>query len=147
MRSDSGAQNIKGIITAGSPCTHGLIAGILQGASAAGYPGNRCPQQLHLEYIQRLSAHVLNPHEHLTFHTEKSRRCCGGNPMLPGTRLRNDFRFSHSFCQQCLPQHIIDLVRTGMIQILPLQIYLCTAQFLAHLPCIIQQRRTVRIFP
>ena len=70
--------------------------------------------------------------------------------MLNGYMEENAFTsvsYTHLDVYKRQPQHIIDLVRTGMIQILPLQIYLCTAQFLAHLPFIIQQRRTVRIFP
>ena len=65
--------------------------------------------------------------------------------MLSRSRLRDDTGLSHLFRQKALPQHIVDLMRTGMIQVLSFQVNLCTAQIFGHLLCVIQKRRPAGI--
>ena len=41
--------------------------------------------------------------------------------MLTGTGLSDESGLAHSFRQKCLPEHIVDLVRAGVIQVFSLQ--------------------------
>ncbi|MNI80109.1 hypothetical protein D3C73_1366090 [compost metagenome] len=48
--------------------------------------------------------------------------------MLTSSGLRNDPLRSHPLGEQNLPQHVVDFVRAGMVQILALQINFGSAQ-------------------
>ena len=61
--------------------------------------------------------------------------------MLAGTRLRDQTGFAHLLCKQRLPETVIDLVRTGVVQVLPLQINLRAAKVLRHFLRVIQAAR------
>ena len=65
--------------------------------------------------------------------------------MLAGACLSNDTGLSHLLCQEHLPQDVVYLVGTRVIEILSLEKYLCPAQVLCHFSRIIQKRRTSRI--
>ena len=79
-----------------------------------------CSQQPHFIYIQCLTLGVLFSHEHLTFHTHEG--CCRGSchTVLSGTGLCDDSGLAHLLCQQHLSQHVIDLMGTGVVEILSL---------------------------
>ena len=50
--------------------------------------------------------------------------------MLPGAGFRDDARFAHALRQHDLPQHGIDLMRAGMVQLITLEIDLRPAELL-----------------
>ena len=50
--------------------------------------------------------------------------------MLPGAGFRDDARFAHALRQHDLPQHRIDLMRAGMVQLITLEIDFRTAELL-----------------
>lgn len=90
-------------------------------------------QQLHTEHVQRLPVGVLFSHEDLALHVHES--CCrgGGDAVLSGAGLGNNSRLAHLLCQQHLSQHVVDLVGTGVVQILPFQVNFRAAQIPGHL--------------
>ena len=90
-------------------------------------------KKFHPVNIELLSLAVALPHEHLAFQPQKRCRCGGCDAMLAGARLCDDPRLSHLPGKQNLPQAVIDLVRPGMVQIFPFQVYLRAAQVLCHL--------------
>ena len=47
--------------------------------------------------------------------------------MLAGTGLGNDPGLAHAFGEKCLSQHIVDLVRAGVVQLITFQIQFCAA--------------------
>ena len=49
--------------------------------------------------------------------------------MLPGAGLGDHAWFAHALGQQCLTDHVVDLVRTGVIQVFTLKVNLCAAHF------------------
>ena len=106
-----------------------------------------CTQQFHPVNIECLANRIFLAHKDLTFQPQQG--CCRSScyTVLSGTGLGNDSCFSHFLGQQCLPQNVIDFMGTGMVQIFSFKIDLCTSKIFRHLFCIIQQRRTVGIFP
>ena len=67
--------------------------------------------------------------------------------MLSGTGLGDDPLLAHFLCQQDLSQHVVNLVRTGVVQILPLQVNLAAAQVFGHPVCIIEHGRSAGVIP
>ena len=65
--------------------------------------------------------------------------------MLTGTGLGNDFLFAHKLGQQCLTNGVVDLVRTGVVQVFTLQINLRTTTMGGQSLGQIQRRRTADI--
>ena len=66
--------------------------------------------------------------------------------MLTGAGLGDETGLAHLLGQQCLPQHVVDLVSAGVVQVLPFQVDLRTAQVTGHLLRIVQQRGATGIF-
>ena len=103
-------------------------------------------EEFHTIDIQRLSVGIFFSHEDFAFHTQEGCCRCGSHTVLSGTCLCDQAGLPHLLCQQCLSQGIIDLMGTGMVQILSLEIDLRAAQILRHFPCIVQQRGAPRVF-
>src|SRR5262245_44232182 len=65
--------------------------------------------------------------------------------MHAGASFGDDARFAHAQSQHDLAQHIVNLVRTGMVQIFPLEVNLCAAAMLGKTLCEVERRRTSNI--
>ena len=102
-------------------------------------------QKAHPIHVQRLTLHILFSHKYFTFHTHHGSCSSCRHPMLTGSCLCDHTGFSHFLCQQHLPQHVINLMCTGMVQILSLQIHFRSAEILCHMCRIVQPGRSSRI--
>lgn len=118
MRAYGRTDDIEGILSALRPGADGFVGCILQGVVAGGYADHFRSQKLHAEYIQRLALDILRSHVYGAFHVEKGCAGCSCHAVLTGSGLRNDTGFSHFLRQQYLTEHVVDLMRTGMVQIL-----------------------------
>ena len=103
-------------------------------------------QKFHTVDIQCLSVGIFFSHEDFAFHPQEGCCRCGSHTVLSGTGLCDQAGLAHLLGKQCLSQGIIDLMGTGMVQILSLEIDLRAAQILRHFPCIVQQRGAPRVF-
>ena len=56
----------------------------------------------------------------------------GGHAMLAGAGLGDDARLAHALGQQHLAQHVVDLVRAGVVQLVALEVDLGAAQLLGQ---------------
>jgi hypothetical protein len=74
-------------------------------------------QHVDPEHVQGLSSYVLCTHVDDTFHSEPSTGRSGGHSVLTRTRLGDDLGLSQSFSEQDLSDSVIDLVRTGVVQV------------------------------
>ena len=102
-------------------------------------------QKLHTINIECLADRILLSHIDLTFQPQKCCCSCSRNTVLSGTGLCNNPCLAHLLCKKRLPQNIVDLMGTGVIQIFSLEIDLGSSQILRHLLRIIKQRRASRI--
>ena len=141
MRPHDGSKHIVRVLHPAGPLTHGLVYGILQYHGATFYVMHLRSQQLHAVYIQLLALAVQLSHKNFTLHVQKSgnrRRC---HPVLSGTGLGDHTGLSHLFGQKDLTEAVIDLVGTGVIQILSFQINFRSTQIGSHFLCFVEQRR------
>ena len=91
-----------------------------------------------------LALHIGSTHKDFTLHIHQGTDGGSCNPMLSGTGFGDDMRFTHLLCHQNLTDGIVNLVRTGMIQILTLQIELASILF-AHSLRKVKRGRTANI--
>ena len=120
MRSHHGTQAVMRVIHAICPLAHRLIHGILQSHRAAGHGMHLRAEKLHAINVQRLTIRILLAHEDLTLHAKQ--RCCRRrrNAVLSRARLRDQSRLPHLLCEKRLTKHVVDLMRSRVIQILTL---------------------------
>jgi len=76
------------------------------------------PQQLHAEHVQALALDVDRTHVDKAFEPEQCRRSGGGDTVLTGARLGDEAALAHALGQQRLADDVIELVRSGMRQVL-----------------------------
>ena len=114
------------------PLPHRGTDGVLQRPRSRGDGDDLRPQQTHAVDVQRLALRVLLAHENDAFHPHEGRRRRRGHAVLSSAGFRNQPRLPHAPGQQRLPQYVVDLVRTRMVEVLALQIDFCAAQFARH---------------
>ena len=78
-------------------------------------------EELHTPDVRRLPANVFFAHEHFTRQPEERAGRGGGDAVLPGPRLGDDSRLPHLPGEEDLPERVVDLVRAGVTEVLPLQ--------------------------
>jgi len=66
--------------------------------------------------------------------------------MLAGAGLGDDARFAHAAGQQGLAERVVDLVRTGVQEVLALQVDLCAAAVLRQPLGVIKRRGSAGVF-
>ncbi len=146
MRPHDGPQHIQAVFHSIGPFPHTGVHSIFQGPGAAGDRMHPGAQQFHAVHVQRLTDSVFLSHINLTFHVQQGGGGGSGHAVLPCAGLGNEAGLSHLFSQQGLAQHIVDLVRAGMVQILSLEIDSGPSQIPSHLLRIIQKRRSACVF-
>ena len=78
-------------------------------------------EQAHAEDVESLPIHVDLAHVHDAFEPEQRGGGGRGHAVLARTRLGDQAGLAHALSQQGLTQDVVDLVRTGVVQVLPLQ--------------------------
>ena len=127
MRAGDRANNVKGIVDIRDPVAHGFIHGVFQRTRTRSHRDNLRSQELHSIDIQRLSANVFLTHKNVTLETQPGCNRRAGDTMLTRTRLGNHPLLAHIFGEECLPDRVIHLVGTGVIQIFALEQDACAA--------------------
>lgn len=135
-----GTDDVEGVVHIGHPVAHGFVERVLQGLAAGLDRHHGRTQQLHAVDIGALALHVLGTH--VDDALEAVTRADGGrgHAVLAGTRLGNDARLAHALGEHGLADHIVDLVRACVVEVLALQIDLRTAHFTAHARGVIDGR-------
>ena len=78
-------------------------------------------QKLHAEDIGRLPLHVLCAHVDHARQAEARADGRGRNAVLARAGLGDDAGLAHPFCEQDLPDAVVDLVRAGVIELIALE--------------------------
>ncbi len=87
-----------------------------------------CPKQAHSIHVRLLPADIFLAHKDFAFHIEKGASGCRCHTMLTGAGFSDDFGFAHAPCKQCLTKNIVDLVRAGVVQLVTLEVKLCSTK-------------------
>ena len=139
-------EAVVGVADPGGPLAHGFRNRVLQRGSPGPYRDDFGSEQTHAVDIEGLPPGILLSHENHALHSHQ--RCRRGrcHPVLACARFRDQTGLSHFFCKKRLSQHVVDLVRAGMVQILPFEIDFRAAKILRHFFRKIEPRRPSRIF-
>jgi hypothetical protein len=141
VRTDGGSDTVVGRLQVGHPFTHGLVDGVLE-RLRAGSDGDDLDQRANMvcqfcirestrtmptphlssqhpdpEHVQRLPPDILCTHVDNTLHPEPSTGGSGGDTVLSSTRLGDDLGLAESLGEQDLSDGVVDLVRTGVVQV------------------------------
>ena len=145
MGSHNGAEAVVRVGDTGCPLPERLAHSVLQCGGSGGHRNHLRAQQAHTIDVQRLADRVLFAHKHNTFHVHERRGCGCRDAVLSRAGLGDEPGLPHFLRQKRLTQHIVDLVRPCVVQILALQIDFCPAQSLRQPPGIVETRRPPRV--
>ena len=102
------------------PLAHGFGHGVLERGGAGGDGHDRRAEKAHTVDVQRLADGVLLAHEDDALHAHQRRGGGGRHAVLARAGLGDQARFAHLFREQRLTEHVVDLVRAGVVQVLAL---------------------------
>ena len=89
---------------------------------------NFCAEHVHAKHVGLLALDVDGAHVDNAFQAIFGAGGCSGHAMLAGAGFGDDALFTHAPRQQNLAQHVVDLVRAGVVQLVALEIDFCTAR-------------------
>src|SRR5262249_48683180 len=139
MGSGNRADDVESILDVGYPVAHRLVESILERPGPALHRNHRCTQQLHAIDVLYLAPDVLRAHVHDALHAEAGGDGSRRDAVHAGASLRNYTLLAHTPRKQRLADHVVDLVRAGMVQILALDIDLGPPQMLGPAPRVIHR--------
>ena len=103
------------------PVTHGFVDGVLERLGAVVTGMTVAPSNCMRATLRRLPSSVFLAHVDHALKPEQGARGCRCNAVLSGPGLGDDTGLAHSLGEQCLTQHVVDLVRAGVVQVLALE--------------------------
>ncbi len=121
MRARRGAEDVVGRLDARDPLAVGLVDRVLQGAGPGLHRDDFGAEQPHPRDVECLALGVDFAHEHGALEAEQRGRSCCCDAMLASAGLGDDSLLAEALGEQRLPEHIVDLVRAGVVQILALE--------------------------
>ena len=133
------------VLDAAGPLAHGLADRVLERARAAVHRVHLRAQQPHAVDIERLPLGVLAAHEHLALHAHERGDGRGSNAVLSRAGFCDHAGLAHLFRQQHLSQHVVDLVRARVVEVLALEVDLRAAEVARHVLRVVQTARAARI--
>jgi hypothetical protein len=101
-------------------------------------------QELHAPHIERLPFDVDRTHVDGAVEAEERGRGSGRDTVLAGAGLGDDAVLAHPSSEQRLPEHVVDLVRTGVREVFALQQH-AEAKALRESPAFGDRRRPARV--
>jgi hypothetical protein len=127
-RAQNGAEKIVRGADVGHPIAHGFVDGVLEGAAAGLDSDDPCAEQAHARDVEGLARHVFRTHVYDAFQAEVRRDGGGGDAVLACAGFCDDGRLAHLYGKQPLADGVVDLVRSGVIQIFALDVNARTAE-------------------
>ena len=121
VRPGHGAEHVVRVVDVGDPVAHRLVDGVLE-RLAAGVDGDDLgAQQPHPGDVERLPPGVLLAHVDRALEAEQGGRRGGRDAVLAGAGLGDHPALAHAAGQQRLAEHVVDLVRAGVVEVLALE--------------------------
>ena len=121
VRAGDTANQVVSVVDGGDPVAHRVVHRVLQGLRPRLDRDHLSTQQPHPGDVEGLPLGVDLAHVDGAVEPEQSGGGGSRDPVLTGAGLRNHPRLTHPAGQQCLAEHIVDLVRACVVQILSLQ--------------------------
>mmetsp|Transcript_18026 Transcript_18026/g.27360 ORF Transcript_18026/g.27360 Transcript_18026/m.27360 type:complete len:312 (+) Transcript_18026:240-1175(+) len=121
MGSNSRSDQVVCVTDIGNPISHGLINSILEGTLTIFHRDYLSSESIHTEYVKLLTFAIHGSHVNSTVKTKLGTNGGSSHTVLSSTCLGNDTWLSNTLGKECLSNGIINLMSTGMSQILTLK--------------------------
>ncbi len=121
VRTGHGPEDVVGALHVRDPVADRLTGGVLEGGGAGGHRLHGGAEQAHAEHVEGLAAHVLGAHVDHALQPEAGAHGGGGHAVLAGAGLGDDPLLAHAQSEQRLAEGVVDLVGTGVVEVLALQ--------------------------
>ena len=121
VRTRSRAEEVRRVVDAGHPVADRLVDGVLQGARAGLHRHHLGAEQVHAGDVERLALRVDLAHVDHAVEPEVRRGGGRCDAVLAGARLGDHPRLAHPLGQQRLAEHVADLVRARVVEVLALE--------------------------
>src|SRR5580704_3021831 len=144
VRPDGAADDVVGVANVGHPVPDRLVGRVLERCRTAVHGHDLGPEQTHLVNVQRLPAHVLATHVDDALEPQGGTRRRRRDSMLTRPGLGDDPALAHAQREQHLADGVVQLVRAGVEQVLPLQPDLRTGAGIAEPASVGHRSRTAR---
>ncbi len=135
------ADDVEGVFHIRHPVAHGLVQGIFQRLAAAFDRNHGRAQQFHAIDIGALAFDIFRAHVDHTLQPVTGADGGRRHAMLPCACFGNDTRLAHALGKHGLPDHVVDFVSAGMVQIFAFQENLCAPLLLARAGSVVDGRR------
>ena len=146
MRAGGRADEVEGVVDVGRPSRAAPRSSRPSACREPDVTGHDLgAQQLHAEDVGLLPLDVGRAHVDDAGQAEARADRRGGDAVLAGAGLGDDARLAHAPGQQDLAEHIVDLVRAGVIQLVALEVDLRAAEMLGQALGEIERRRPADI--
>ena len=132
MRAGGSTDDVERVVHIGDPVAQRLVHRILKRVGTAGDRDDFGTEQLHAENIGLLPLDILSTHVNHARQAKARRNRSRGDAVLTGAGLGNDPRLAHPDRQQDLTDAIVDLVCTGVIELVALEPHLRAAELLGQ---------------
>ena len=121
MRARRRAEDVVGGLDARDPVAVGVVDRVLERARA-GLDGNDLgAEQPHARDVERLALGVDLAHVDRALEAEERGRGGGRHAVLAGAGLGDHARLAEALGEQRLAEHVVDLVRAGVVEVLALE--------------------------
>jgi hypothetical protein len=118
---DGRSDDVVSCVEVNDPSAHGLVDCVTQGLSSSLNSNNLRTKQLDAEDVQGLTPDILGSHVDGALHVELGADSGCRNTVLTSSGLGNNLSFAQSPGNEYLSESVVDLVTSGMVQILSLQ--------------------------
>ena len=145
MRAGDGADAIECRADIGHPVAQRLVHGVFERLGAGLDRNDLGPEHVHAKHIGLLPLDVDRAHIDDAFEAEARAQRGGGDAVHAGAGLGDDALLAHAPRQENLAEHVVDLVRAGVIELFALEIDLGAAAVLREALGEIERRRAADI--
>src|SRR3569833_2802334 len=145
MRTRDRADAIERVCDVGDPVAQCVVHRVLQRARAGLHGHDLSAQHLHADHVRLLPLDIDRAHVDDALKPEPRAQCRGGNAVLARAGLCDDSLLAHAPRDHDLAEHIVYLVRAGVVELLALQIYFLAAVMFGVPLGKLQRRRTADV--
>ena len=121
VRAGDGAEDVVRRLDVGDPVAEGLVDRVLEGARAGGHRDDLGAEQPHAGDVERLAPGVLLAHVDGAGQPHERGRGRRRDAVLAGAGLGDDPGLADPLGEQRLAEHVVDLVRAGVVEVLALE--------------------------
>ncbi len=145
MRPRHRADAVEGVAHVRHPVAQRVVHRVLERAAPRRDGDHLGPQKPHAEHVRRLPLHVMRAHVDHALQPEL--RADGGrrHAVLARARLCDDARLAHPPGKDDLAQHVVDLVRARVVELVALHVDLRAAQMRRQPLGMVKRRRAAHV--